>query len=167
MLTVIRTCFFAMAAVVCGMFCASSSFGAQDNPNRTNPGAGAGFKVAGVVVSSTAGTPLKDTRVTLVNTRNRREAVWIITRGNGGFEFQGLAAGKYSLEGARRGYIPAGYEQHEQYSTAIVTGKEFDTQNLTLRLVQMAMLTGRVLDEHWEGVRGGEVNLTSESNCVG
>src|SRR5258705_12406999 len=167
MLSVMRIYYFAMVAVVCGMFCASSSFGARDNPNLTNPAAGLGFKVGGVVVSSTTGTPLKDTRVTLVNTRNRREAVWIITRGDGRFEFAGLAAGKYSLEGARRGYIPAGYEQHEQYSTAIVTGEQFDTQNLTLRLVQMAMLTGRVLDEHWEGVRGGEVNLTSESNCVG
>src|SRR5712672_4388223 len=115
MQTVMRNCFFAMATVVCGMFCDSSSLGAQDNPNRTNPTAGAGFKVAGVVISSTAGTPLKDTRVTLVNTRNRREAVWIITGGDGRFEFQGLAAGKYALEGARRGYIPAGYEQKEQY----------------------------------------------------
>src|SRR6267143_5423303 len=164
MQTVMRNCFFAMAAVVCGMFCASSFFGAQDNPNRTNSAADAGFKVAGVVVSSTTGTPLKDTRVTLVNTRNRREAVWIITRGDGRFEFQGLAAGKYSLEGARRGYIPAGYEQHEQYSTAIVTGKEFDTQNLTLRLVPMAMLTGRVLDEYGDGVRDARVTLYVESN---
>src|SRR5712672_3639330 len=167
MQTVIRNCFFAMAAMVCGMFCASSSFGAQGNPNRTNPAAGVGFKVAGVVISSTTGTPLKDTRVTLVNTRNRREAVWIITRGDGRFEFAGLAAGKYSLEGARRGYIPARYEQHEQYSTAIVTGEEFDTQNLTLRLVPMAMLTGRVLDEYGEGVREARVTLYVESHRGG
>src|SRR5258706_12230747 len=129
MLTVMRNCFFAMAAVVCGMFCASSSFGAQDNPNRTNPAAGTGFKVAGVVISSTAGTPLKDTRVTLVNTRNRREAVWIITRGEGRFEFAGLAAGKYSLEGARRGNIPGGYEQDEQYRKAMLAGHEIGTRN--------------------------------------
>src|SRR6267154_541480 len=167
MQTVMRNWFFAMAAVVCGMFCASSSIGAQDNPSRTNSAADAGFKVAGVVISSTNGTPLKDTRVTLVNTRNRREAVWIITRGDGRFEFAGLAAGKYSLEGARRGYIPAGYEQHEQYSTAIVAGEEFDTQNLTLRLVPMAMLTGRVFDEYGEGVRDARVMLYVESHRGG
>src|SRR5882762_10613266 len=119
MQTVIRNCFFAMVAVVCGMFCASSFFGAQDNPSRTNSAADTGFKVAGVVVSSTTGTPLKDTRVTLVNTRSRREAVWIITREDGRFEFAGLAAGKYSLEGARRGYIPAGYEQQDRKSTRL------------------------------------------------
>src|SRR6266478_9739174 len=167
MQTVVRNCFFAMATVVCGMSCASSSFGAQDNPNRTNPAAGVGFKVAGVVVSSTTGTPLRDTRVTLVNTKNRREAVWIITREDGRFEFVGLGAGKYSLEGARRGYIPAGYEQHEQYSTAIVTDEEFDTQNLTLRLIPMAMLTGRVLDEYGEAVRDARLMLYVESHRGG
>ena len=167
MQTVTRNRLFARIAVVCGMFCASSSFGAQGNPSGTKPAAATGFKVAGVVVSSTTRTPLRDTRVTLVNTKNRQEAVWIITREDGRFEFTGLAAGKYSLEGARRGYIPAAYEQHEQYSTAIVTGEEFDTQNLTLRLVPMAMLTGRVLDEYGEGVRDAQVMLYVESHRGG
>jgi hypothetical protein len=164
---VTRNCLFAMVVVVYGMFSASSSLGAQDNPSGAKAAAAAAFKVAGVVVSSTTGTPLRDTRVTLVNTKNRREAVWIITREDGRFEFAGLGAGKYSLEGARRGYIPAGYEQHEQYSTAIVTGEEFNTQNLTLRLVPMAMLTGRVFDEYGEGVRDARVMLYVESHRGG
>jgi Carboxypeptidase regulatory-like domain len=167
MQTLMRNCPLAMVAVLCGMSCPSSSFGAQRNASGTKPPAAAGFKVAGVVVSSPTGTPLKDTRVTLVNTKNRREAMWIITQEDGRFEFAGLGAGKYSLEGARRGYIPAGYQQHEQYSTAIVTGEEFDTQNLTLRLVPMAMLTGKVLDEYGEGVRDASVALYVESHRGG
>ena len=167
MQTVMRNCLLAVVAVACGTFCASSSFGEQDNPSGTKPAAAAGFKVAGVVVSSTTGTPLRETRVTLVNTKNRREAVWIITREDGRFEFAGLGAGKYSLEGAKRGYIPAAYQQHEQYSTAIVTGEEFDTQNLTLRLVPMAMLTGKVLDEYGEAVRDARLMLYVESHRGG
>ena len=166
MQTMMQNCLLGMVAVVCGTFCASSSFGAQD-PSGTKPAATAGLKVAGVVVSSTTGTPLRETRVTLVNTKNRRQAVWIITREDGRFEFAGLGAGKYSLEGARRGYIPAAYQQHEQYSTAIVTGEEFDTQNLTLRLVPMAMLTGKVLDEYGEAVRDARVTLYVESHRGG
>lgn len=166
MQTVMRSCFLAMVTVGCGMSWASS-FGAQGDPSGTNPAAAAGFKVAGVVVSSTTGTPLRETRVTLASTKNRREAVWMITRGDGRFEFAGLGPGKYSLEGAKRGYIPAGYEQHEQYSTAIVTGEGFDTHNLTLRLVPMAMLTGRVLDEYGEGVRDAQVMLYVESRRGG
>src|SRR5258708_30211143 len=127
MQTAMRNCLFAIVAVVWGMLCASFSFGAQGDPGGTKPAAAAGFKVAGVVVSSTTGTPLRETRVTLVNTKNRREAVWIITREDGRFEFAGLAAGKYSLEGARRGDLPAAVEPHEQYSKAIWTRQRFDT----------------------------------------
>jgi hypothetical protein len=167
MQTVMRNCLFAIVAVVWGMLCASFSFGAQGNPGGTKPAAAAGFKVAGSVVSSTTGTPLKDTRVTLINTRNPREAMWMITREDGRFEFAGMGAGKYSLQGARRGYLLAAYQQHEQYSTAIVTGEEFDTQNLTLRLMPMAMLTGRVLDEYAEGVRDARVMLYVENHRGG
>src|SRR5260221_6779602 len=111
-----RHCLFAMVAVICGILCASSSFGAQDNPSGTKPAAAAGFKVAGVVVSSTTGTPLRETRVTLVNTKNRREYVWIITREDGRIEIAELCAGKNSLDGARRGDSPRASQQHEQYS---------------------------------------------------
>jgi hypothetical protein len=103
----VMNCLFAMVAVVCGMLCATSSFGAQGNPKPAAPAGG--FKVAGVVVSSTTGTSLRETRVTLMNTEDPREALWIITREDGRFEFVGLGGGKYSLEGARRGYIPAAY----------------------------------------------------------
>ena len=44
MQTVMRSCLFAMVALVCGMFCASYSFGAQVNRSGANPGA-EGFKV--------------------------------------------------------------------------------------------------------------------------
>jgi hypothetical protein len=123
--------------------------------------------VAGVIVSARTGEPLVQARVTLVSTKDRREALAVITQEDGRFEFKGLSAGKYSLEGARRGYIPAAYEQHEQFSTAIVTGKEFDTQNLTLRLVPMASLTGTVIDENGEGVRDAQVRLYVESHRGG
>lgn len=125
------------------------------------------FRVAGVVVSVKTGETLAQARVTLVNTKNAREAVSMITAENGKFEFASLSAGKYSLQGARRGYLAAAYEQHEQYSTAIVTGKEFDTENLTLRLVPMASLTGTIVDENGEGVREAKVRLYRESHQGG
>ncbi len=123
--------------------------------------------MAGVVVSAKTGAPLGQARVMLIDTKNRREAVSMITQEDGRFEFAGLSARKYSLQGARRGYIPAAYEQHEQYSTAIVTGDDFDTQNLRLRLVPLGMLTGTVLDEFGEGVRDAQVRLFAESHRGG
>ena len=61
--------------------------------------------------------------------------------------------GKISLNGARRGFISAGYDQHDQYSSAIVTGAAIDTENLVLQLAPRAAISGRVLDESGEPIR--------------
>ncbi|MGB7285201.1 MAG: carboxypeptidase regulatory-like domain-containing protein [Candidatus Acidiferrum sp.] len=153
-----------IAVVVCVLFFVPG-FRAQSNADGAN--VTGGFRVGGVVVSSATGAPLAQARVMLINVKNRREGVSMITEENGHFEFTGLNGGKYSLEGARRGYIPAAYEQHEQYSTAIVTGQEFDTQNLTLRRVPLGMLSGMVMDEFGEGVRNAQVRLFAESHRGG
>ena len=50
----------------------------------------------------------------------------------GKFEFNGLAAGKYSLVGAKRGFVTSAYDQHDQFSTAIVTGAGLETEALIL-----------------------------------
>src|SRR5262249_7575694 len=83
------------------------------------------FKVAGTVVDAVTGETLTEARVTLIKTGARGERIDVVTGEGGRFEFTGVPAGKYSLRGARSGYIAATYEQHEQFSTAIVTGAEF------------------------------------------
>jgi hypothetical protein len=83
----------------------------------------------------------------------------MVTSDDGKFELSGLPAGKYSLEGAKRGFISAGYEQHDQFSTAIVTGAGLDTESLVLRLAPDAVITGRILDEVGEPVRHAMVTL--------
>src|SRR5690349_21833311 len=75
------------------------------------------FRIAGVVVSQTSGTPLSRTRVSIVAAGNSRSARWLVTGENGHFAFEGLGPGKYSLQGARRGFIPTTYDQHGQFST--------------------------------------------------
>jgi uncharacterized protein (DUF2141 family) len=153
-----------IAGIAFGLICAPC-FGGQAGAGTAHTDGG--FRIAGVIVSARTGEPLGQARVMLASTKNRREAVSMITQEGGRFEFTGLVAGKYALQGARRGYIPAAYEQHEQFSTAIVTGKEFDTENLTLRLVPMASLTGTVIDENGEGVRDAQVRLYVESHRGG
>src|SRR6202035_2677017 len=78
-----------------------------------------------------------------------------------------LNRGKYSLEGAKRGFIPAAYEQHEQFSTAIVTGTDFNTEDLVLRLMPLAFLSGKVIDETGEPVRKAHVTLYVENHQGG
>jgi len=132
------------------------------------PVAGAGqFRIAGTIVSAQEGHPLSRARVSLRDVKNAQNQIFMITGDDGHFAFSNLPAGKYSLTGAKRGYISAAYEQHEQFSTAIVTGAGLDTENLTLRLVRTAVLTGHVFDESGEPVRAATVTLWRDDHSAG
>ena len=78
--------------------------------------------MAGTVVSKTDGHPLARARVTLRDTKDSRKFESRITAEDGRFDFPVVPPGKYSLTGAKRGFITAAYDQHEQFSTAIVPG---------------------------------------------
>jgi hypothetical protein len=125
------------------------------------------FRVAGTIVSAQEGHPLSRARVSLQEVRNRQNQIFMITGDDGHFEFRNLPAGKYALNGAKRGYISAAYEQHEQFSTAIVTGAGVYTENLMLRLVRTAVLTGHVFDESGEPVRAATVTLWRDDHSAG
>lgn len=125
------------------------------------------FRIAGIIVSAPEGHPLSRARVSLQDVRNRQNQIFMITGDDGHFEFRNLPAGKYALNGAKRGYISAAYEQHEQFSTAIVTGAGVDTENLVLRLVRTAVLTGHVFDESGEPVRAATVTLWRDDHSAG
>ena len=117
------------------------------------------YRVAGTIVNAQSGEPLSRARVTLSNNANTERPLRVITADDGHFEFRGLVAGKFSLQGAKRGFVPAAYEQHEQFSTAIVTGTGVDTENLRLQLTPLAFLSGKVIDESGEAVRSANVVL--------
>jgi hypothetical protein len=118
-------------------------------------------------VNSITGAPLSKARITLMDTANRAHILSVITADDGHFEFYSLYRAKYSLEGARRGFIPAAYEQHEQFSTAIVTGPDFNTENLVFRLTPLAFVSGKVIDETGEPVRKANVMLYVENHQGG
>jgi hypothetical protein len=112
-----------------------------------------------MVVSKTDGRLLARARVSIGNVKNQKEVLSVVTSDDGKFEFTGLTAGKYFLQADKRGFLPGYYDQHEQYSTAIVTGVGIDTENLILRLSPAAYITDKVLDESGDPVRRATVNL--------
>src|SRR5260370_16443884 len=140
---------------------------AQSPPPDRNATPNAKFKIAGTIVSSLSGTPVGKVRVAVFEPWNAADVMWMITSENGRFEFDGLKPGKFSLQGAKRGFIRAAYEQHEQFSTAIVTGAGFDTENLVLRLTPLALLGGKVIDESGDPVRNARVMLYVENHQAG
>jgi len=124
------------------------------------------FRIAGTVVAKPGGNALALTRVILRNTKDPKDVQSYLTGDDGRFEFR-VPAGKYSLHGARRGFVSSDYNQHEQYSSAIVTGAGIDTENLRLQLLPWAALSGRVLDESGDPVRHADVILWREDHATG
>lgn len=83
----------------------------------------------------------------------------VVTTSDGRFSFTGLKPGKYSLSAAKRGFSQQAYEQHEQFSTAIVVGPNNDSENLIFHLQPDASIGGRIVDEHNESVANAQVML--------
>ena len=125
------------------------------------------FKIAGTIVNALNGAPIGKARVSIFDTSNRANSAWMITSENGHFEFPELKAGKFSLQGGKRGFISAAYDQHEQYSTAIVTGTGLDTESLVLRLTPLALLAGQIIDEEGDPVRHAHIMLYQENHAGG
>lgn len=124
------------------------------------------YRVAGTVVNAKGGALLPQARVFLTDVKNPKNAQTQLTTDDGHFAFQ-VPAGKYVLRGAKRGYISADYNQHEQFSTAIVTGAGVDTENLILQLAPTALLFGKVLDENGDPVRHATITLWREDHSTG
>jgi Carboxypeptidase regulatory-like domain len=154
-----RSIWFVIVNFALTLLCACTFGLSQTSSANQVSAANTRFKIAGTVVNSITGAPLGKARITLVDTANRANMLSVITGDGGHFEFYSLYRAKYSLQGAKRGFISAGYEQHEEFSTAIVTGGDFNTENLVLQLTPLALLGGKVLDETGEPVRKANVRL--------
>jgi hypothetical protein len=150
------------------LLCLGTFVGAQNVPvEKRTADPDARFKIAGTIVNALTRAPLGKARVSLVDTADGTEIQSMITSGDGHFAFAPLHRGKFALQGDKRGFIPSAYEQHEQFSTAIVTGPSFHTDSVVLRLTPLAALCGKVIDEAGEGVRKANVMLYVENHQGG
>jgi protocatechuate 3,4-dioxygenase beta subunit len=118
--------------------------------------------VSGRVVDARDQHPLAHATVTLRQNRSPDQAVTTATDSEGSFRFEAVPPGRYNLFAAAPRHLPASYLQHEQFSTAIVTGEGLPTEKLTLQLSAMARIEGRILDEAGEPVSKASVSLYSE-----
>ena len=154
-------------AAACSALLASGFAAAQITNSQGSANVAAVYRVAGTVVSKTDAHPLDRVRVTLRDAKDSQKFESIITAEDGRFAFENVRAGKYSLSGAKRGFITASYDQHDQFSTAIVTGAGLDTEALVLKLAPNAVIWGKVLDEAGEPVRQASVSLYYDNHQEG
>jgi len=152
-----------------GLFVLSSSQILSSQSNLTQIANG-NFRIAGTVVNAISGQPLARARVSITDThadvRNRESIQSVLTSEDGRFDLR-VQAGKYALSAARKGFITAFYDQHGQFSSAIVTGTGLDTENLILRIAPYAVLFGKVIDENGEPIRHAQVTVYREDRLSG
>jgi Carboxypeptidase regulatory-like domain len=146
----------------------TSSCFAQSAPvMQVVPTEAASFRIAGRIVSAADGHALQGATVRIVSSKTGQEIAFILAGPDGGFVFPGLKADKYRLQGSAHGYLASAYDEHEGFSTAIVTGAGVDTESLLMRLMPTAMLSGRLTDEVGDPVRRATVTLYRENRNQG
>src|SRR6516162_270871 len=124
------------------------------------------YRVSGTVVDAASGAPLSGAQVTITS-RSTQDAEGVLTDEEGRFAFENLAAGKYVLSAKRTGYLEQLYKQHQQFSTAIITGAGLNTANLRFELRPGASISGVVTDEAGEPVRNAQVTLIQREVFMG
>lgn len=121
------------------------------------------FEIRGILVDSATGQPVAEVEVTIEDGAQPPSPTFetVETAANGAFRFANLAEGKYTIRAARQGYVPQAYLQHENFWTGIAVGPGKDATHLLFPLSPSATVTGQVIDENGEFVRGANVMLWS------
>ena len=159
----------AMGAVVALLACAALT---AQNPQAVRGGPGVSqaaklYRIAGTVTNSVTGEAVSAATLTVYAGEPRHEVQTILTDAEGHFELNPLPAAKYSLRASRRGYLTSNFDQHEQYSSAIVTGEGQDTEHIPFHLSPGATIRGVVTDDAGEPVENANVLLMRKTKNGG
>ena len=127
------------------------------------------FRITGVVVNESSGTPVPHCQLTPSRVGNERVIVagrqsqnavgGTETDDQGRFTIMLPSAGKWRLVASAPGYTTQAFDEHEGYFSAIVLTEHVPAYDLTFRLPPEASLSGTVLDEAGEAVRNAQVRL--------
>jgi hypothetical protein len=124
------------------------------------PGASqTGYRISGTAVSSVTGQPLPEVRVFLARVEARHDQQVVITGADGRFLFANLPKGKYALAAGKPGFLTEGFEEHENYSSAIAVGPGLSGEDLVFRIHPAGVISGQIVDEQNEPVRDAQVML--------
>jgi len=134
----------------------------QSPPRSASPNAL--YRIAGTVVNSASGEPLRHATVAALSEEDSHTVASAESDSEGRFTLLNLPAAKYQLTASKRGYRTAFYDEHDEYSTAMVTGPDQDTGGLTFRLVPGGELHGVVLTDGGDPVENARVMLFLKSH---
>jgi hypothetical protein len=122
------------------------------------------YRIAGAIVNSATGEPLRHATVAALSEEDSHTIAAVESDSEGHFALVNLPAAKYQLTASKRGYRTAFYDEHQEFNSAIVTGPDQDTGNLTFRLVPGSTLRGVVTTEGGDPVENARVMLFLKSH---
>jgi 5-hydroxyisourate hydrolase-like protein (transthyretin family) len=125
------------------------------------------YRIAGTVTDSVTGERVHHATVSLVEENSRETLQQVETDDDGRFSLDHLPQSKFGLMASRRGYLTAFFDEHDSYSSAIVTGPGQDTEHIPFRLAPGAMVHGVVTDDAGEPVENARVMLSMKSRNGG
>lgn len=141
-------------ALACAAVLAPCSAWAQ-----TNAAGATNYRIAGTVVNAVTGAPVQGAAVAVVTLEHGDRIAAVQSGNDGRFAIEGLAAAKYQLTASKRGYSTAAYEEHGNFSSAVVTGEGLDTGDLVFKLMPGAVLRGVVTADGGDAVANARVML--------
>lgn len=157
---VINSAALGATLALCGMALAPAM--KAQSPQAAQPGAivmSGPDRIAGVLVNALTDEPVQRATVEALKEGDGHAVASCVTDGDGRFALDRLAAAKYELTASKRGFRTAFYDEHEGFSTAIVTGPNQDTTHLRFKLTPRAMLRGVVTSDDGDPVANAHVML--------
>lgn len=126
---------------------------------QTSASSARNYRIAGTVLNAVTGAPVQGAAVALLGIDDSHRIAAVRSGNDGRFAMDGLAAGKYQLTASKRGFSTAAYEEHGQFSSAVVAGEGLDSGDLVFKLMPGAVLRGVVTADGGDAVMGARVML--------
>jgi hypothetical protein len=127
---------------------------------KYSAGSGAGlYRIAGTVVNDQTGEPLQHATVAVLAEADSHTVESVETGSDGRFSLPRLPAAKYQLTASKRGFRTAFYDEHQEFSTAVVTGPGQETERLVFRMMPSSVLHGAITGDGGDPVEGAKVML--------
>ncbi|MGB8259720.1 MAG: carboxypeptidase regulatory-like domain-containing protein [Terracidiphilus sp.] len=148
-----------LPAALCLLLLAAAAVAQSDPPTARSKPAASLFRIAGKVVNASTGEAVSRASVAALSESDSHTVAAAESDADGHFALEGLPAAKYQLTASRRGYRTAFFDEHAEYSTAIVTGPDQDTSGLVFELTPVAWLHGVVTGDGGDAVEDARAIL--------
>jgi hypothetical protein len=161
----IQSAIFFVGFSLCGLLCVPSAFPQRPLQPSTHTASSttALYRIAGTIVNAASGEPVRRASVAVLSEEDSHTIAAVESDDEGHFSLDLLPAAKYQLTASKRGFRTAFYDQHQEFSSAVVTGPDQQTDKLTFRLVSGAILHGVITTEGGDPVESARVMLFQKS----